>query len=762
MKPHLPLLVIAVLFLVLVFPVAGECGWVSTSLGTCEWSCNPPDIGNFSTGQPYHYTSYYDPTAAGANQVVYNISFQHIENFADFNSLMTGTSVAYVYPDWGAGYTAGAYSNDSTESVTLIHDGQVISTGRLSYAIETVSGAYSPIYISYIADTWSPGARTGTVNALIQYPDSAGTGDRWRLHTGSAIYGASTNTSVTMSTVYFGMNFGTSPIAATLGPNYRWYTYYSYMRGGYERIVGEGSVDTYKIDKCFETGDGTVSCHNFLTEVSYYDYQFGWTNVTRSTSNKTTLAIVPKNRNVRLRMTDPFNTLNEWYWMYCGAGDLNISVSKGSVPNFPAAVGEYIDATALYGGDVSQVGSVIWRWSRNGGNKPPTMRIFVKNQSNGTWEDDYQVSSTQRGAYNFETQVMKQSISFLLDDYDGNWSAPATDHNAVSVSLGDLVGNPVQFASKIVYVGSAARSTLQFEILYGLQYLTNANLWVKDETTGYMYTGEQVASGRVINRSTLNHSYVVWANHLNYTFGWACINSAAQNFCSKDNGQPANANTINFTTMLYGYEYVYIQMLPKSAGLVNATFTVHVIDANTNDPLEGAVVKINYDYGVSTYFTNEAGEVKLLRMIAGKAYSYEVSDGGYITVTGTFTATNGGYLTVKMYPGEVTPTPTGTIGPGEPGYVPKSPLDSIIALLMMAGIESTDMAKLMFALLLCAVLAAVFGYYISFQASLIGMVIGFVGSTAMGLIQPWILLVIIFLGSIFLVSKWWFAGSIGG
>ena len=68
---------------------------------------------------------------------------------------------------------------------------------------------------------------------------------------------------------------------------------------------------------------------------------------------------------------------------------------------------------------------------------------------------------------------------------------------------------------------------------------------------------------------------------------------------------------------------------------------------------------------------------------------------------------------------------------------------------------------MMLALVICAALAFVFGYYISFQASLIGAFVGFVFSLAFGLIPIWILIAMIFVGSIFMMGRWWY-GAGGG
>jgi hypothetical protein len=68
----------------------------------------------------------------------------------------------------------------------------------------------------------------------------------------------------------------------------------------------------------------------------------------------------------------------------------------------------------------------------------------------------------------------------------------------------------------------------------------------------------------------------------------------------------------------------------------------------------------------------------------------------------------------------------------------------------------------MLALVICAVLAFIFGWFISYQASLIGAFIGFVFSLAFGLIPLWILIALIFVGGIFFMGKWWSGGGGGG
>lgn len=748
------LLLLSVLFCILlcapVLAQACECDTNGAS------TCNPENIGNV-TSNNIKIDSFADQTAVGANNVVWNISFYHVENLAGFYNLHTYTITDYVYPDWGNGYVPGMFPNDSTESIGLYDAaGTLIGTGRLSYSIDMSNR----VVFSFVADYWNPGAATGTLHATIDYPHATGLGEKWRMHTGSATSGHPANVTSGITTVAF-TNVDT-PIAATQGPLYRWYTYYTAQQAGYERT--EGTVeDFFKVDKCFENQvqgvSGVVVCRYIDTDLAYYD-SGGWITVLKSYSNKTSFGAVPHHKNTRLRLTDTYGRIQEWYWTFCGEGELSITVSKGETPAFPATAGETIEAVGHFGGNAGQIGTVQWVWTEEGSVSSKS-KIYTRNQSNGTWEDDYQTSSLARGAFNFDTQVMKQNIRFMLDDYDANWTAINSGNN-VRLVLYDTLGNQIEpYAYKRVYVGSPIRSQTQFDIVTsGLTHIPNSQLWVKDITANvFQYAGDYISSGRVTNVSYQNHSYVAWASNANYTFAYGCYTVPTGSTCNQTSG----ANTLNYTVSWYGTGIVTLFIMPKEAGATNATMTFKVEDGDTGDPIMDAQIAIDYDIKINRYFAGPDGTVQIAHLIVGKSYPYTVTDPDYLSVSGNFTATNGGMILVKMYrtTTTVTPTPTGTPGPGEPGFVPQSPLESILSLLMLSGITTISAAKLAFALIICAVLAGVFGYYISFQASLIGMVIGFVGSTAFGLIDVWILLVVIFLGSIFLISKWWFGQSSG-
>jgi hypothetical protein len=621
------------------------------------------------------------------------------------------------------------------------------------------------IYVTYQAFTWTPGPLSGKIVTTLNYPSFGYyPGAVWRFYRfGNRNDGTGSNLTLP-DTVWIGSAL--SSAYGDYGPQYRWYDYNIFSTVGYEH-TNTSSLDTWKIDKCFNG-----QCYWSEIELDYYN-NGRWNTVSHAITNNSFIVDLPHNYNTRLIMKNPVTgRTQELYWIFQTGGNIDIQVSKGGQPNYPAAIGENVEATATYFGDSSQLGTVQWLWSKNGPYGNANSDVYMKNVSNNTWEK-YPSSSTTRGAYNFDTQVMTKTDYFSYDDYDQNWSIGSSKKNFVGLNLWDVNGVLIEpNGYRRVYVGAANQPTLQFDLVtLNMAHVNNANLWVKDLTdNAYMYTGELLASGRIINRSIINHSYLAWATHNNYTFAVGCINSVAQNYCTDYPGQPANANTINFTTAYYGFEYITINMAPKEAGLLNASETLKIIDGDTNAALQAAQISIDLEVSKYTYWTDANGEIKLSRLITGKSYPYTADCRGtcaagstYSPATGNFSAVNGGYLTIKLYKttSVTTPTPLTTLQPGQEGYVPSTWADALKSLFMMAGAGDLTMAGMLIGLLITGGLAFIFGRAFGTGGALVGSMIGFIGSSAVGFIPIWVLLVVIFMGALFFVSKFLLPGGSG-
>ena len=736
MRLHLPLLVL-LLIAVLILPVV---------------AVNPPDTGLINDTQYVMFDTHDITNTVTTIGALNALWFRTIDTYTEFSSLKL-----YSVYDGAAGITItnppldtyGHQINTSSEPITFYDavTNTYMGSGVLTYSVDNNNNIYVAVY----ANNWFLKGLTGNRKVNFSYTNY----NPWTLATG-ADYDVDGSNPARITDVYMiTASTGVSGVVGT-APE-RELDYWNAMNVQYQRTAGSSGYDTWAFTRNFQPWGATLSniTLEYYTNNSYHTALLDTSTIDLSGIN------VPTGQNVRLTVTNPLNNhVYTKYWIFTTTGTMDILMNKGLDSNTPLAPNEVANAQAVYNGDMGQLGKLLWIWSQGSSTSgvQNVVRIWTLNQTSGFW---YNSSGTSTDVWNQSNAIALQPW-FMYANTDTNWTGSL--YNSITLQIFDKNGLDLGELTKKVFVGNPYQSFVRFWV-YGVQggqqsIIPGGALYVTDTTNGVITdTGEILSTGSKLNTSTIGHNYVAWVTLVNYSQKSWCFSNQFIPVCS-----PVDGAYANFTISTYGTSNVNFYLYPYG-GTGNATITFYVTDPN-GTPISGAVVHGNT--GGPTGFTNGVGVISFTNLINGSFGEYSVVDNGWIPVDQKYTIYDGEYIHVILWPQAPTVTATipttaipTTLQPGQPGYVGVDFKGMLLEIAMLAGAGDLTQAGLFIAVIITALLGIIFGAYLGYQGALIGIMVGFVGSTAIGFIPIWILLVIIMLCSVFLMSRWWFGAEPG-
>jgi hypothetical protein len=730
--------------------------FLTIGIGTVS-AVNPVDEDTISDKQFYLVTSY-DTQMAAPGQFIGSLYFNKIEDITNFKSLVY--MVNYSVPGSPSySITRKPGSNTSSQFVTLWDStsNQYLGSGQYSYYIDNNNNMALSIYVP---GGWNLGSLTGTraINISVDIGTNhcfygyVGCPDAW--YVSADRYLPNTDPDATRTDIAF---FGLGLADHLMPANIRYTNYDQEMRVHYLRIpnMGFGASDIWVFYRQF----GTERFQSNIT-LSYWANNTYIPLFSEIGVNDTPFIYVPNSKNVRLELINPVTgNSRELYWLFDLAAAVDILLGKGGASNYPLNPGESTSATALFAGDSSQIGRVIWSWTAGSSTDGNAVNVteFAFNKNTGTWQ------AGGAGNYDFETQVLRIKPGFMYADTDANMTAKYT-FNSIKLALYDSLGNELGFIQKRVYVGAPATAYTRYQI-WGvnsagqMSIMPNAQLYVHDSTTGTeLSTGEIISTGTKLNVTTLGHSFVAWAilgNNTQTMYAYVIDPSIVT---STINGKYAN-----FTVSRYGTSYLNLYLSNK-AGTGNASITFYVTD-ETGTPVEGALV---HPSRTASGKTNGAGIATFTNLINGTTAEYIVSKSGWNTVSQNYEIYDGEFIPVIL--GLVTPTVTATTvvttttpipGPTQPADITDI-FGQIGYWLQLIGVPLGQL-NLFGALVVIGTTTFAPMYLISTHgggpatgvSGIVGMVLGFIFSAMIGFISMlWVAIVMVICAVIFAALIW--------
>jgi len=711
------------------------------------------------------------------------IYFQQIDALTQFKAVKLYTTTFYAHQLNGSTYAF------QTDAATLrAPDGSIVSTGIYGYQV-----AGSDVYIYYFANTWTPGTLIGPVKLNLTWHaenfnfESHETSLFARTSTTPGTYGINYNVVFASSVsnthfVYDGTdNQYVTEVDSYFRTDYKLTRYSGYDKLGITRVFG---IDKYysrvTINQTNPAGSGniTVVQNTSAGDISI-NYLTGWP--------------------LYLEVWDILNGVN-YTKIFSGTYNMGIQLSKGATSSNPANVDSSITATVI-GTNGIGFKYFLWRWSENWDTFLPmtslktrmdSYKTYQFNSTNassgGNWElyasgfenKGVVTASTARGVYTWN-QVKTQQVRFNWSSTDQSWtqsSTLSTPYNYVTANVYDENSNILGSATANVYVIKAA-DVGQFYIFVidptGLTKVYDSNVFVFDTEANpgvWVVNNVNATYGSYIVDVNVSHAHYVWAKAPGYWF------VSGKDLLTGITQVPVNG-CVTFSIPFTGIKQIELTMQKVSATNNSAIFTVESQSSDLTSPktrVPNAKITITSHQSSDIIYTDGTG-IARFDMVSTPVivYNYKVEydrGGCYQKAESWFNSAGHqgiyvlldscSYITIQptITPTTLTPVPTVTVlpGPGEPGG---DVISSFIRLFQMAGAGTVSNAKLMLALVICSALAFIFGYYLSFQASLIGAFIGFVFSLAFGLIPMWILIALIIIGGVLFAGKWW-SGSGGG
>ena len=485
---------------------------------------------------------------------------------------------------------------------------------------------------------------------------------------------------------------------------------------------------------------------------------------------------------------------SQYSYVYNFPVDIGITLDKGETESdsLPADTTTTARLTGTTGNGISVL---TWKWSENwdsSTSKKIAYKTYWYNTTNVTWElwgygfESRPITTTsttrQTGAgtsgYSWNN-IKNQNVKFNWTELSPYWTQGGNaeepyPYNYVYAEVRDADSRLLGSETVPVYVSEEVdKGYFQFYVVTARDPPTiirdaNINLWDFDQGITEL-NNVNASYGHYLTLVNLSRTYKMNATKAGYAFVGGRTNKVLQ---EKDTD-----GNVTYSISSPGTKQIELVMLQVAAGNYTIAFTVEALPADLiSDKIKVSNAKITITSAQSTdvIYTDAAGYVEF-DAIENLAYTYKVE----ANTQGCFRAAEGSFysnahqwvyvlldsctmeptLTPTPTPtATVTPTPTTTPMPSE--CISDNAIENMKCLFGVAGAQG-NYAGLMLALVICAVLAFVFGYYISFQASLIGAFVGFVFSLAFGLIPIWILIAMIFVGSIFMMGRWWY-GAGGG
>jgi hypothetical protein len=482
---------------------------------------------------------------------------------------------------------------------------------------------------------------------------------------------------------------------------------------------------------------------------------------------------------------------NYTFWYATSGGSFTLDVDKGKESTDYLIPNEQTTARVSFNGNTNNIGYIHYTWSQgtsSGGAGFTTSRSYRYNSTKSKFEYEYlPVGVSDWGNFTLD-QVLTQTISFMYDDFDGNWTSTHTPHNWIRLNMYDKSYNgftPETGIVQYLYVGNSnlnPQTIVKIKDIYNA-YLTTGTLYVYDNTTSaYVINGELINTGAKFVNTPVGHSYFAWATVPDYAFSSA--------FYDYDN---PDSNMWQISSQSLGGSSFTVRdagirddvLFYQTTGLNATTYPIisFYVKDNTNIPIPIARITISpkptFDNAVHT--TSFSGWDQFI-CDNGTRYNYTVTKNGYDNVLGSFTAIKGLSINVVMYPTvTTTPTPTPTVtgtvtvtvtptgtelgaGNGTFGtstYQPGNFINYLLNLFAMSlGLSLSD-AKVFLGLFITVFFAIFVGYFAHFKGEAVGIgaIIGFSGSFALHLIPVlWILIPIIFV-TLYIVIKMW--GNVG-
>ena len=763
--------------------------------------------GSFDNGLTGTITRDFHIEAAGAGvNPITSIWFNNCELYQHLGSVKVWTTEAYID-------LAGTSSTQNITDVpaTLSRDGvTACSLGWFRYEKDM----HNNYYISYYCDDptgFNMGVQNGTDFLLINYDTSLFTLSLFGAGSNSDPYFAGFGNSAANS-VYAPQYLGAQVDADGRFTN--WYNVYTNRSGS----VPFRTLTLYRNGPLGPYGTTTYRYYsNLKINQSSMGYPYNRTLYNQGGNGDVQVDYLPLNYPLYVEVTDQNGMV---YPLYIPPEySLSLTVNPGQTSGIPAETDQPVLATLQSSANLTSR-YMVWKWSENfdtflSGTSSQKRRVngyatFQYNSTNrtsmGNWElyaygfenKGILPSSVNWGSYTWE-QIRSRSIYFNWSMSDPSWESStdlSSPYNYVELSLYDDYSNLVGRATRNVYVGLGNKA--RFHIFTMQSDLTtkvlDTNIYIFDVDANpgtWVVNGVNATYGTYLAEVNISHSHYIWSSAARY---WLVRGIEVPSRAP----QALTNGCVTYSIPFPGEQEIILVMDPTS-GTANTTvlFTVESVPDDLISPKQrvpGAKITLTSQQTTDVIYTDGNGQASFL-MISNPVLTY------YYTVEyvrgADCTQTASGYFnsvshhsqyvlldacsqittqpTVTPTTVPTTPSPAGGCSADwQPGTqncrdhpenqccvcASKDPISALKCLFMSSGMTGNN-GGLMLALVISAFLAFVFGYYISFQASLIGAFVGFVFSLAFGLIPMWLLIALIIIGGVFFTGKWW-SGSGGG